>query len=180
MPADRTGPGLTHASRSRPIGVRAERAWGMHMNVLRTLAVVAVAGVALVAWKQWRPAGGLAAVVGSVASRGAGGESARGFVAVPMPDGLPSSGVVLFAPRDCPSDAARRAEALARALDAAHVPYVRADHAEYGNLASPEDATRVLAVMNGPVPVVYVNGRARANPTAQEVLAEYRGGREPG
>lgn len=30
---------------------------------------------------------------------------------------------------------------------------------------------------NGPVPVVYVNGRAKANPTPEEVVSEYRRGR---
>jgi hypothetical protein len=34
----------------------------------------------------------------------------------------------------------------------------------------------VLSVMNGPVPVVFVNGKAKANPTPEEVVAEYRGG----
>ena len=31
-----------------------------------------------------------------------------------------------------------------------------------------------MAVMNGPIPIVYVDGRAKANPTPEEVVAEYR------
>ena len=31
-----------------------------------------------------------------------------------------------------------------------------------------------MAVMNGPIPVVYVNGKAKANPKPEEVEAQYR------
>jgi hypothetical protein len=100
----------------------------------------------------------------------------HGFVQIPAPDGQPSRGIVIFAPVNCPSDAAQRAEALARHLSAQGVPYVRSQNAEFGNLASQDEVSKVMAVMNGPVPVVFVNGKAKANPTPEEVLAEYRGG----
>ncbi|MDR0181430.1 hypothetical protein [Lysobacter arvi] len=111
---------------------------------------------------------------------GAGGadgsdESAQGFRPIPMPDGVPSRGVIVFAPQHCTSDAARRTEELVRHLSRHGVAYVRTDQASYSRLGSPEEATRVTAVMNGPVPIVYVNGRAKANPTPQEVVAEFRG-----
>lgn len=147
------------------------------MNVLKTLAAVAVIGAGLYLWDTRKPEGGVQAVAGAVAAgvdrRGGGG----GFVDIPMPDGLSSRGIVVFAPEHCPRDAGQRAEAMASYLAAQRVPYTRTSSANYNDLASAEEASRVTAVMNGPVPVVYVNGRAKANPTPQEVVAEYRRGK---
>ncbi|MGY0652070.1 hypothetical protein ACW7GZ_09425 [Luteimonas sp. A537] len=146
------------------------------MNAVRTLAVVVAAAGAFVLWDAFKPEGGLGSVVDQVASRGAsdGTASARGFVEIPMPDGLPARGVVVFAPANCPQDAGQRADAIVSHLQAQGIPHRRSSSANYSSLASADEARRVTAVMNGPIPVVYVNGRARANPSAQDVVAEYR------
>lgn len=60
-------------------------------------------------------------------------------------------------------------------LSAQGIPYTRTDSADF-DLSSREEASRVTAMMNGPVPVVYVNGRAKANPSPAEVVAEFRRG----
>ena len=57
------------------------------------------------------------------------------------------------------------------------VAYVRTDSANFNSLTSQDEASRVMSVMNGPVPIVYVNGKAKANPAPQEVVAEFRGGK---
>jgi hypothetical protein len=80
--------------------------------------------------------------------------------------------VVIFAPANCPSAAAQRADALARHLDRAGVPYRRAQSADFGSLKSQEDVDRVMAVMNGEIPVVFVRTRARANPSGEDVVAD--------
>ena len=148
------------------------------MNAARTLAAVIAAAGVFVLWDAFKPEGGVAAITGAVAARGGARavRSAHGFVDIPMPDGVPARGVVVFAPANCPEDAGRRADAIARHLESAGVPYRRSSSARYSHLASADDARRVMAVMNGPIPVVYVNGRARANPSPQDVVAEYRGG----
>lgn len=81
-----------------------------------------------------------------------------------------------FAPANCPSDAAQRAEALARRLDAAGIPDTRSQRASFSTLSSQEEANRVMSVMNGRIPVVFVRNRARADPAPEDVVAEYRGG----
>lgn len=112
---------------------------------------------------------------GAVGSEtGPGGVNSNGFVAIPMPDGMSSSGIVIFAPENCPSDAAQRARSLAGYLSDHRIGYVNADSANYSNLSSQEEATKVTSVMNGPIPVVYVNGKAKANPTPEEVVSEFR------
>ena len=102
------------------------------------------------------------------------GDPSSEFVSIPMPDGLPQSGIVIFAPKNCPSDAARRAERLTGFLKERGIGVTRAQSASYNSLTSKEEAERVMAVMNGDIPIVYVNGRAKANPTPEEVEAEYR------
>lgn len=144
------------------------------MNVLKTLGVVAAVVVGLVAWDMLKPEGGVDAVVETLARQGDGGQGTHGFVDIPMPDGMSSRGVVVFAPDNCPQDAGQRAQALADYLRAQGVPHTRATRAEYNNLSSAEEASKVMAVMNGAIPIVYVNGRARANPSPQDVVAEFR------
>ena len=140
-------------------------------------ALVLLAGVGV--WKTYIDSGRVdpgAWVAERTGSEGdADGVSTQGFKSIPMPDGVPSRGVIVFAPQYCTSDAARRTEELVRHLSRQGIAYVRTDHASYNSLTSPEEATRVTSVMNGPVPIVYVNGKAKANPTPQEVVAEFRG-----
>ncbi|MBU8976185.1 MULTISPECIES: hypothetical protein [unclassified Lysobacter] len=149
------------------------------MNALKVCAgaLLLVAGVGV--WKTYVSTGRVdpkAWVSEHVGSGGkAEGDSARGFKSMPLPDGVPSRGVVVFAPKHCTSDAARRTDELVRHLSKHGVAYSRTDSASFNSITSQEEATRVMSVMNGPVPIVYVNGRAKANPTPQEVVAEFRG-----
>ena len=148
------------------------------MNAVKTCLVVGAVVSGICLWSVYAPEGGIGEVVAKatrgIDSGGAGGD--HGFIEIPAPDGQASKGIVIFAPSNCPSDAAQRAEALARHLSAQGLPYVRSESAEFGNLASQDEVSKVMAVMNGPVPVVFVNGKAKANPTPDEVVAEYRGG----
>jgi hypothetical protein len=34
---------------------------------------------------------------------------------------------------------------------------------------------RINGIMNGPLPAVFVNGRAKSNPSADEVASEFKG-----
>lgn len=148
------------------------------MNAMKALVAVGAVVAGMVLWDTFKPAGGLTEVVDRV------GESVKpapastgGFVDIPMPDGMSPHGVVIFAPENCPSDAAQRAERLASLLSSNGIAYRRATAADYNNLTSQEEANRVLAVMNGPIPIVYVNGRAKSNPAPDEVVAEYHRGK---
>lgn len=149
------------------------------MNVLKVGFFAAVAALAVLAARAYLPRDAVQAVaarVSGAATAQAGATSRHGFVDVPLPDGQSGHHVVIFAPANCPSDAAQRAEALARRLDQAGIPYARSQNASFSTLSSQEEANRVMAVMNGPIPVVFVRKRARANPDADAVVAEYRGG----
>lgn len=142
------------------------------MKVLKVCALLGLIVASVGLWQGYVSTGKLTHTVSKLAD-GIGGDSSGGFKAIPTPDGVSSRGIVIFAPRNCPSDAARRTQVLVQHLSAKGIRYSPTDSANYDNLASAEEASRVMSVMNGPIPVVYVNGKAKANPTPEEVEAEY-------
>ena len=101
--------------------------------------------------------------------------SANGFVTLPELTGGVSGKVVVFAPENCPSDAAARADAMAQNLAYRNIPSVRSHDVQFSSTdPDPAIAARLNAVMNGDLPIVLVNGKGKANPTFEEVLAEYK------
>ena len=104
--------------------------------------------------------------------------SQNGFVPVEMPIGAPAHTVLVLAPPNCPSDEAKRAEALVRALTDQGVP-VKQDSAMSFEITNPTDeqeagVERAVAVFNRGAPAVFVNGMGMSNPTAAQTIAEYR------
>ncbi|MFZ1905336.1 MAG: hypothetical protein WAU56_08090 [Steroidobacteraceae bacterium] len=100
----------------------------------------------------------------------------NGFVPVQMPDGTPRDTVLILAPLNCPSAAAKRAEALAARLSKMGIPNVRRNNYSISNPTPDELAgiKRAYALSGGEIPVVMINGRAKDNPTADEIATEYR------
>ncbi len=100
--------------------------------------------------------------------------SSNGFVNLPPLENANSEGVVIFAPVNCPSDAARRADMLAEELSRQGIPFTRASNASF-TFSNPDPVVleKVDAVMSGEVPIVFINGSAKANPTIDEVVDEY-------
>lgn len=102
--------------------------------------------------------------------------SEHGFVAIPSPAGMNAEQVIVFAPLNCPSQEAQRADELARQLENRGVPVARVKDARFDFVAPDQAGMAVLnQVMTGTLPVVFVAGKAKGNPTLDEVLAEYRG-----
>jgi hypothetical protein len=100
----------------------------------------------------------------------------NGFVPVIMPDGAPADTVLIFAALNCPAAPARRANALAQQLKQMGIPTQRTDHYSVANI-TPEQmplAAHTNAVMSGEIPIVLWNGLAKANPSVDDVAAEYR------
>lgn len=134
------------------------------MAYLKWLLVVVLALVGYHWWQKHRDLlvkDGVSHVTGST-----------GFVSMPQPTGTSPDQVLIFAPRDCPSAAAQRARELSRELAARDVPHAQLEEANF-DLDSAEGAAAVKRVMEGAVPIVFVHGRAKANPSLDDVLAEY-------
>jgi hypothetical protein len=100
----------------------------------------------------------------------------NGFVPVEMPDGAPRDTVLILAPLNCPSVGAKRAEALAGRLRELGIPNIRTSQYAVAGLTPDRRAgvDHAVAIMKGQVPAVMINGRAKANPTADEVAGEFR------
>lgn len=138
------------------------------MNLPRALVLVAV----LVAGWQWHRHRTIEQSAAGNSATGAA-SSVNGFASLPLPAGMDSESVVVFSPENCPSEEAQRAEALIHALEGERISVVRSHEAEF-QITDPQAGEQVAAVMNGPIPIVFVRGKAKANPSAAEVIAEFR------
>jgi hypothetical protein len=100
----------------------------------------------------------------------------NGFVAVQMPDGAPPDTALILAALNCPSAAAKRADAMAKRLTEMGIPNRRSG--SYSVAAATREQmpllTRTSIVLQGEIPVIFINGMAKANPTVDEVASEYR------
>ena len=104
-------------------------------------------------------------------------KSPNGFVSVVMPEGVNKNTVVILAPVNCPSDAAQRADALANELTRLGISNIRSSSysADIADPTAEQKAglERAVSILEGEIPVVFINGRGKANPTAEDVVAEY-------
>jgi hypothetical protein len=136
------------------------------MSLSRVLFIVALIGLAVHLWNKKE------AEI-SIASE----TSPNGFISAAMPDGARKNTVIILAPINCPSDATQRADALAAYLGDMGIPNFRSSSYQ----ATRDDPTpeqqaeveRAIAVLDGEVPAVFVNGMAKSNPSADEVVREY-------
>ena len=137
------------------------------MKILRLLFFVAVIAVAVNWWQDRQQREWLAAMT-----------SPDGFLPVPMPSQAKRNEILIFAPENCPREGAQRAEALHQGLTELGLRNVRTSRYASQALEPSAEARaayeRLNAVMTGEVPIVLVNGMGKANPTLEEVVAEYR------
>lgn len=139
------------------------------MNGSKLILGIVVFGVAAQAWlfsmaMQTRSASG---------SPSSSRTSASGFTKVLSPVGATPGEVLIVGP-NCTSEQGVRTRELARKLADLKVPYQQTDSARFS--ANPitgwGDWAQINQLMQGDSPVVFINGRAKANPSLEEVLAE--------
>ncbi|WP_202843094.1 hypothetical protein [Luteimonas saliphila] len=138
---------------------------------MRILMILVLAGGLYGAWQWWQDREAASEVI----------PSPNGFVPVEMPAGVAPGAVLVLAPRNCPSEQARRTEALVQQLDRAGIPVVRGDGFSF-DVADPTreqmaGIDRAVEVFKRGAPAVFVHGMAMSNPTAAQTIAEYRAGR---
>jgi len=134
------------------------------MNFTRLLLILAAAGALFYVWNDRDAKSAL----------NTADVSSSGFVALPAPVNVDAGTVIVLAAENCPKEDARRADALAEELGRRNIPYTRAHSANF-SVPDPDPVVlkRLDSVMKGPLPIVFVNGRGKANPTLEEVLSEY-------
>ena len=142
------------------------------MNLIKVLLVLSAAGFAYKYWHEHRA--GAEPAAGATATGEAG---TRGFVDLPAVSGAAPNAVLVIAAENCPEEAAQRADQLAYRLRSHGVPVTRLHQVNFDiPNGDPAVAQRVMSVMNGDLPIVFVRGRAKSNPSLDDVLAEYRPG----
>jgi len=138
------------------------------MNIIRLLIVVGIAGGGYSYLKQQRC---------NMIEVGSGAVlSANGFASLPPVDGQCARKVYVLAAKNCPGEDAKRADLLAAGLARKGIPVERTDRARF-SLSSPLESdvqTRISTIMEGPLPTVFVDGRAKSNPSIDEVVSEFR------
>ena len=106
-------------------------------------------------------------------------QDSDGFVPIQTAAGTAPDTVVILAAQNCPSAAAQRANSMAKHLSDMGIPNTRANN--YSVAINSREQLPLLKqtslVLGGEIPVVIINGRAKANPTVDEVAAEYRHGK---
>jgi hypothetical protein len=102
--------------------------------------------------------------------------NSNGFIDVLMPDAAPPHTVLVFAPVHCPSNDAQRADAMSKELTKMGIPNIRAANYFASSLTRDQIdlINRTYVVLGGAVPTVMIDGKGKANPTVEEVVAEYR------
>jgi hypothetical protein len=139
------------------------------MKFIKVLIILAAAYGGYQYWQQHQAEKALLAVT-----------NANGFVELPTaPDGQNRNTVYVVAAENCPHEAAQRADRLAEALVGRNVPVERTHHVSFSTLTDMTQAQRVSAVMNSELPIVFVNGHAKSNPSIDEVISEYRSRNSP-
>lgn len=102
--------------------------------------------------------------------------ASSGFVSLPAVLEQSPSGVFVVAAQNCPRADAQRADRLAEELSRIGVTVVRTHSVDFDTTnAGQADLDKINRVMTGQLPVVFVGGRAKANPTLEEVVAELKG-----
>lgn len=140
------------------------------MSLIKILLIVGMLGTAYHYWKKpprVTPAPSAAVQPGQ----------STGFVSLPPVNGAPSNTVMVVAAENCPHEDAQRADRLAAELKGRGIPVQRSHQVSF-TIDSPDSAVpeRINAVMNGQLPIVFVNGRAKPNPSLEDVIAEFKNG----
>src|SRR4051812_23254610 len=143
------------------------------MKFILTLVVIALAAGGYNYWKHRSNR-----VVPVVSSPSV--ESDRGFAAMPQVEGQNARTVYVVAAQNCPREEGQRTDRLAADLARRGIPVDRTHSAQFSFNAQPDNVVMetINKIMAGPLPVVFVRGRAKSNPSLEEVVAEFSQGKK--
>lgn len=98
----------------------------------------------------------------------------NGFVEVLPPANQALDTVYVVAAQNCPHADAQNADQLAKSLGRQGIPVARVSSVSYpSQQIDRATMNRLMVVMNGPLPLVFVHGRAAMNPEMNQVVEEY-------
>ena len=137
------------------------------MKFARVLLIVCAVGGAVHYWHKHEATVALASVMASA--------DENGFIDLPPAQGQSPDNVYVVAAVNCPHEAAQRADRLTKELNDQGIPVVRTNNVGFSGRGLDEAAVKRLnIIMNGPLPIVFVHGRAKSAATLEDVQAEFR------
>lgn len=131
--------------------------------------ILVVAGIGYFYWQKTKAPKGPAAIPEI---------SKYGFELMPVLENTDPNAVIIFTQEKLSTQDAERAGALADELSRAGLQFTRSSKADFSFTDKPDAAmmAKLNRIMNGKPPTVFVRGRAKSNPTAADVIAEYKSG----
>ncbi|MDX2243064.1 MAG: hypothetical protein NW224_20480 [Leptolyngbyaceae cyanobacterium bins.302] len=117
--------------------------------------------------------GSLAVLIGITVFERLNQPSEAVFVEVPLPNEISSGEVVVSGLLTCPHSGAKTRSVLDK-LTEAQIPHKHLTSFGFSNTDDWAGVHRLNEILKRGAPVVFVNGKAKADPTPEEVIAEYR------
>ncbi len=120
----------------------------------------------------------LTACDSNTASTGSETQNIKGFTLSRLPDDMKEVNTIfIFAPSHCPKEAGQRADALENRLRNKGLSVKRRSNFRYEgqNMSKKEIAEieKTMKILEGKVPIVFVNQYGKANPSYDEVIEIY-------
>jgi len=100
-------------------------------------------------------------------------KSPNGFMPVPSVDGLTGAAVIIVTAPGSPDEVVARGNKLAFALLEKGIPVLRAERVNFASGGNSVAAATAMLTLSGEPPLVLVRGRAKPNPTLDEVVREF-------
>ena len=143
------------------------------MDIIRTLIVVSVIGGGYAYWHNHRTP--LNEIEYGVQMNSSSQITSNGFAYLPSADRQNSKTVYVVAAENCPHEDAQRADHMASDLSQKGIPVERIHDVQFIIPGQPDSSTmaRISSIMEGPLPIVFISGRAKSNPSIEEVVAEF-------
>ena len=117
--------------------------------------------------------GSLALWLGITAVEKLNQPSTANFVEVPTLDGVAPGQVVVSGLLDCPHSGKNTRGVLDK-LTAAQIPFKHVTSFGISDTDDWDGVQRLSQIAQRGSPIVFVNGKAKANPNPEEVIAEYK------
>jgi len=99
-----------------------------------------------------------------------------GFVPAMMPENAPPNQIIIFGAPNCNNETAERIRALVETMAQLQIPYQQTSDIRFNSDAIDDWdifwQTTHIASADGPI--VFINGKAKANPKVDEVIAQYK------
>ena len=135
---------------------------------MNTIMMIVIAGMVFGGYKYYEQKKQSAAAAQQTAA------SSTSFIDVPPITGDNGS-VLVVAQENCLKEEAVRSDRLAEELAKNGVRVRRVHMIEFSGFDPQQySIDRLNGLMNGQLPIVFVNGRGKSNPSLGEVLAEYK------